>query len=320
MLFKDLWLKLKPRKKQTILADGKTVEYDILIIATGCAFNFPNAVSLNFDEAPTSGNHQNTAISTFKSVYESVKRAKTVAVIGGGPVGLETAGEIAGAYPEISVHLFHSGSAVLDNLKVSLKPKTIRKLESQLNGMVNVHCNTRVDLKSVHSTIADEDRKNMPKSILDRVGQNNPFALKTDKGETIDADMVFVCVGHLPIEDRPSLWNSDFFQSNASKEHPGRLQIDSNMRVKGARNIFALGDCAYLEENQMAYYAAKMHTPVVVKNVVDVIQGKEPSKTYSAQTKAAMIIPLGPKKGVTEMEGKVFGAFMTQKFAGMKSS
>lgn len=64
----------------------QTLNYNILIVASGCTTAFAG-FSVNTDIEITQ--------SSIKSVADSLKNAKSVAVIGGGQYGVETAGEIA---------------------------------------------------------------------------------------------------------------------------------------------------------------------------------------------------------------------------------
>lgn len=70
----------------TASTGGQALEYHTLIVASGCATAF-SGFGVNTDSDLTQ--------SSIISIADSLKSAKTVAVIGGGQYGVETAGEIA---------------------------------------------------------------------------------------------------------------------------------------------------------------------------------------------------------------------------------
>src|SRR5690606_27658674 len=61
--------------------------------------------------------------------------------------------------------------------------------------------------------------------------------IQTSKGESIQADCHFVCTGK-PIG---SSWLKGTFLSDSLDIH-GRLTVDENLRVRGHKNVFAIGD------------------------------------------------------------------------------
>lgn len=67
-------------------AESTKVDYDILIIATGTQVQFPG-FGVNGDHSKTKA--------ALESVLEKLKSASSVAVVGGGPTGVESAGEFA---------------------------------------------------------------------------------------------------------------------------------------------------------------------------------------------------------------------------------
>ena len=74
------------------LNDGKTstLPYDYLIIATGSTASFPaKAGETTYTNADTTA--------AFAKVAEAIRGASKIAIIGGGPVGVEFAGEITSA-------------------------------------------------------------------------------------------------------------------------------------------------------------------------------------------------------------------------------
>ncbi|KAL9576020.1 MAG: hypothetical protein Q9212_007459, partial [Teloschistes hypoglaucus] len=114
----------------------KTIPYSTLILATGASSESP------LWSIP--GSHEKT-ISALKATQSALPTAKTVLIAGGGPAGVETAGEIASLFPKISTTLL-SGN---DRLLTRLRPAIGAAAESQLSsmGVTTIH-----NLKAVSAT------------------------------------------------------------------------------------------------------------------------------------------------------------------------
>ena len=80
-----------------LVAGGvKVLTYDVLILAMG---------SKNGAPAKPASVHSGTAAATMASVRAAVRAAACVAIVGGGPTGVDLAGEIATELPGREVHL-----------------------------------------------------------------------------------------------------------------------------------------------------------------------------------------------------------------------
>lgn len=53
----------------------------------------------------------------------------------------------------------------------------------------------------------------------------------------------------------------------------GALKVNKHMQVEGFDNIYAIGDCANVNEPKMAYHAG-LHAGVAVKNIINSFTGK----------------------------------------------
>ncbi|CAI6333694.1 unnamed protein product [Periconia digitata] len=74
----------------------RRVKYDSLVIATGASTTSP---LWSFH-----GGH-GESVNAFRTLYRQLPEAESIVIAGGGPVGVETAGEIASAYPDAKVTL-----------------------------------------------------------------------------------------------------------------------------------------------------------------------------------------------------------------------
>ena len=98
------------------LEDGRTIDGDIVIAATGSTYAQPFK--------PTS-----PSMSDFRAqqqvAHDALKAAKTIAIIGAGPVGVELAAEIASHHPMKKVTLYAGSDTVVPGISDKLS-KTLR--------------------------------------------------------------------------------------------------------------------------------------------------------------------------------------------------
>jgi len=99
---------LDPEAKTVTLADGKTLEYDWLILATGSRLKEPLPFKgLGSTEATKEALHAFVA---------KVRESKDIVIAGAGPTGIEFAGEVAFEFPgKKKVHLVSLTSPHVDD-------------------------------------------------------------------------------------------------------------------------------------------------------------------------------------------------------------
>lgn len=124
---------------------------------------------------------------------------------------MELAGEIAVDFPEKKVTVVHRGSRLLEFVGSKASRKALdwlisKKVEVLLDQSVNLD------------------------GITDGVYQ-------TSKGETINADIHFLCTGK-PVG---SSWLTETVLRDSLDSH-GKLMVDEHLRVRGRKNVFAIGD------------------------------------------------------------------------------
>lgn len=124
---------------------------------------------------------------------------------------MELAGEIAVDFPDKKVILVHRGPKLLEFVgsrasQIALDWLTSKKVEVILNQSVTLN------------TISDG-------------------LIETSSGETIDTDCHFMCTG----KAMASSWLRETILKD-SLDGRGRLMVDENLRVRGFKNVFAIGD------------------------------------------------------------------------------
>ncbi|XP_025013961.1 apoptosis-inducing factor homolog A isoform X2 [Ricinus communis] len=186
-----------------LTADGQVIPYDYLVIATGHADSVPKTRTERLTE--------------YQAGNEKIKSAHSILIVGGGPTGVELAGEIAADFPEKKVTLVHDGSRLMEFIGPKAANKTLKWLRSK---NVEVKLEQRVDLNSITGSDG-----------------NCTKTYHTSAGETIKADCHFLCTG-IPLG---SAWLKDTVLKN-NLDANGRLEVDEYLRVRGWKNIFAIGD------------------------------------------------------------------------------
>ncbi|KAI3899712.1 hypothetical protein MKW92_046342 [Papaver armeniacum] len=246
-------LRLLVSRRHVLTADGESILYDYLVIATGHHDNFPK-----------------TKVRGWNNIKQ-IESADSILIIGGGPSGVELAGELAVDFPGKKVTLVHSRLRLLDFVGAKASKKALDWLTSR---KVEVILGQLVDLKS-HS---DGDK-----------------TFKTSTGETIVADIHFFCVGR-PLS---SSWIKDSVL-NEALDARGRVMVDEHLRVKGHKNVFAIGDITDIPEMKQGYLAQK-HALLAAKNVKLLMDGGKESKLASYKTGSDIaIISLGRKEAVAQ--------------------
>lgn len=251
--------------QEATLANGDTIRFKRAIIASGSHYpTLPLVKSISaFDY---SERHQEMAEN-----HKTLAAAKSVLLIGGGNVGVEFAGEIASAFPDKDITLAHASDTLLD----SMKPKAQLKALAQLTAKgVTVKFNRRFKKEG----------------NVYRCSQSN---------ETIQADLVYECIGMKP--------NTDFLKAELATvlDANGLVKVDSSMNVVGYKNLYALGDCSALDISKHGYLAS-VQGNMLADSILKAAQGKK-VKPYKTPTIAIMAVT-GHDTGVAQFPFAVFTA------------
>ncbi|MDO3676415.1 NAD(P)/FAD-dependent oxidoreductase [Paenibacillus ehimensis] len=279
-------VKASHRTIQVTYPDGTTraMPYDRLVIALG---------SLVVSPPPEQGGIPLTSVAAAEQIRSELKRKVeqarlerepsrqksllSVTVVGGGITGMEASAEIAywlkreaeqaGLDPRLAgVHLVHSGKRLVDNAPAIVG----RRAESRLNRIgVNV-------LYGVRGT------------------KHADGVLHLSDGSRLPAG---VCVWTLGLEPNPVLK-----QLGLPTEADGRLTVDAHYRVKGTRDIYAIGDGARIldprtgQEDAMTCKEAIPQAQRLAKIIAADLEGKEGPKHRSFMP--LYCIGLGPEDGL----------------------
>jgi len=244
--------------KEAKLTNGGIIRFNRAVISSGSRYPTLPLAKSNSAFDYTERNQE------MLDAHKSLASAKSVLVIGGGVVGVEFAGEIASAFPDKDITLAHATNTLLDNFE----PKVQRKVLEQLIARgVKVKFNRRF----------------AKDGVVYRCSKSN---------ETLQPDIAYVCVGMVP--------NTEFLQVELPDilDDKGFIKVDPYMKVQGYENLYALGDCATLDNKKHGYLAS-----VQGANLADaLLKSAKGKKIKPYKTPPFVIItPTGTDSGVAQL-------------------
>lgn len=254
-------------KDHTIYVSGHDpIEADYIVLATGTTYPFP---------AKHMVSQAVVAKVRLDQTRESLSRASRVLLVGAGTVGVEFAGELSSAFPDLEIIMVDKENTILGTSEYEdeLRENLTKQLEEHGVKLILGH-----------------PLAYMPPTD---VGALSTFQVETTGGDLIEADIWFLCYG--------AQTASGYLHGTFSEQmHPdGRIKVDEYLRVKGTEGVYAVGDITDVPESKRAD-AARAHARVVIANIRDQILGREPSTTY-APGKEWVILPLGADGGASQL-------------------
>ncbi|CAG8577876.1 7923_t:CDS:2 [Acaulospora morrowiae] len=277
------------QREITVSLDGdnnnqRNIPFEYLIIATGSSYPRPGKMEADnkFD-----------AVKQIAEQRNAIKNAKRILIVGGGPVGIELAGEIASVYQNKQITLVHSEKSLLN----SKYPQKMRDmLADQLKELkVNLVLGERVDLTSISTDGL------------------TPVTLETNNNRVIESDIQFVTIGSKPNTEIIKTLDASLLELNTNlvKVKP-TLELDNDNYDR----IFAAGDITNIQETKMAYRAG-LHAEIIVKNVLAKVNNNR-LVDYKSPPEL-ILVTVGKKKGAGLLPmfgGKVVGSFMIKGIKG----
>jgi NADH dehydrogenase FAD-containing subunit len=249
-------------RQHVVLATGHRMPYDVLVLATGADYEEP---------ARFTGSTVDEAAAAFRSHQRRAAAARSMLVIGGGPSGVELAAELREANPRATVTLAHSGQHLLSHHGTG---RMGRRAQSWLEEHdVRVLLNTHV-------------------SSAGGAGSR----LRDQAGGLHDADVVFWTTGTTP----NTLWLR-LAGLGSWLDQGGRVMVDDHLRVRGRRDIFAIGDVndvseAKLSPSAVAQGEAAAHN---IRAHLDHGEHGRGARPYKPAPMRAFSVPFGPEAGTT---------------------
>ncbi len=231
---------------EVVDAEGALVSlpYDVAVIASGTTNGFWRRSEIEDLAAVEAG---------IVEVASSIDRARSIAIIGGGPTGVSSAYNLARRRADLEVHLFYGQDQPLPGYH----PTTRRRLAREL-GEAGVHLHP-----GHRASIADG-------SPTDRL-TTDPVEWTTGQNPFV-ADLVLWSIGDV----QP---NSGFLPEEMLDEH-GFVTVDEHLRVTGQHDVYAVGDVAASDPARSS--ARNFGYRVVVRNVRAAASGRTKLASFTA--------------------------------------
>lgn len=254
-------------KGTTVQVSGEgEIQADHLVLATGTNYPFP-AKHLESTTA--------IAKARIERVRTSLGSAKRALILGAGAVGLEFAGELTSAFPELRVTIVEAGPTILPqgDYKAELRDSIAAQLAER--GVEIITGDTLAYLPPID------------------VGGLAPFRVTTTGGRTIEADIWFRAYG---ASAATGFLGEDY---DEIRHYDGTIRVDDKLRVIDHPGVWAIGDITDVRESNRAQHA-RDHAAVVAQNIQDIMAGREPSASYTPQSDL-VVLPLGPVGGASQV-------------------
>ena len=274
-----------PGKATGINVEGSTVEvlrndgrtavlgYDQLVIATGSQMRS----DLPFKPL---GKHEET-LEALHTLQDQIKAAKSIVIAGGGPTGVETAGELAAGYDiekQITLvireeHVLHASQAL---------PSVAQAVEQDLQKLgVKLLRNAKV-----------ESTKTTDANVKEGMGAPQT-KVRLRNGQTVTTDLYLPLFG--------IKLNTSFVPSHLV-DLSGNLTLEKTMRVRGTTNIWGIGDVGNLEPKQLTVTDAQIiHLASALDTVI--CKSEKEAKEYKLGNKKMIFITMGKKYAAGQIGG-----------------
>ena len=285
-----------------VISSTNRYTYDFLVLAVGARTKFTSKIKglLEFAHGVKSlpqAMHfkQQFEMSLFKKVQESgtVCQPLSIVIVGAGLSGVEIAAQMASYAKDfycannflcrkLNIVLISSGKTILKGLDSYLVKHSEKVLQD-------------LDIKIRYST---------------RVTAVNAASVTLDNGESIDMDFMLFAGGIEPSGLLEKL--------QLEKNERGFLSINEYLQVQGYENVFAIGDCATLYNNDKFIAptadVAEQMADVCVTNIMRSIAKKRLLKHHISSR--GVLIALGRKRAVGKISQfyiRGYIAFMMKK-------
>ncbi|EIW72648.1 hypothetical protein M231_06548 [Tremella mesenterica] len=298
---------VKLRKDAVVLdkpfEGSRVVPFFKAVLATGSSQASPMRVQ--------NGASQADAESILIQMQSEIAVATRVVIIGGGPVGIEMAGEIRSQHPNTGITVIHDGPRILerfvssapdlnnmfDNTTLSqaadqhyVAPAANPKLSAALTKLLNDH---HVEIITNERAVPSTDLPNGWDGVAGP--QDGIKSIRLRSGRTVVADYVFISVGNrfnvrlVEAVDKGALIS-------------GMIRVDEFLRVRSTNigsilegGYYAIGDCCSTP-GWKTMQGAKADGEGVAPNILAEVHNL-PVRKYKRPVMHGMLLPMGPEYG-----------------------
>lgn len=286
-------ISINESENKITLSNGELL-YDYLIIATGTTTNYfgmenvkRNAIAMKtLEDALNMRNillQRIEAASISKNIEEQ-EQLMTIVVAGGGPTGVELSGMFAEMskniirkeYPELK-HLTNTKIYLVDGSNALLGPMSLQSQHYTLEAIKELGVEVRLNAQ-----------------VIDFDGETISFK----DGSTIKSKNLIWAAGVTSMR-----FNG---LSEESYGRANRLIVDEFNTVKGTKNIYAVGDTAFMDSDKnfpnghpQVAQVAMQQGKNLAKNLLNV-ESNKPKKAFTYYDKGSMAI-IGRSKAVVDL-------------------
>ncbi|KAH8920060.1 FAD/NAD(P)-binding domain-containing protein [Atractiella rhizophila] len=260
--------------------------FEYCVVCTGSQYATPCRLP---DEAITPEEGKE-ALRKLQREYEA---AEEVLIVGGGPVGVEGAGEIKEKYP---------------NKKVTLVMKEAAPLAHAFPTQTKFTSTLLTHLREVGVRVITEDRINVDGFVTGGLPRTK---FVSSKGVEVTADFIFVATGTRVFKSLVSSLDENSMLPGKGALVRDTLQLDT---PNGWR-IFVVGDAAGVEGEMKNAGAIMKQAPFVGKNILASIKNQPLTGGYKPSAPLS-VVPIGTKHGSGFLFGFTMPTFFVRKLKG----
>ncbi|KAF7547467.1 hypothetical protein G7046_g8992 [Stylonectria norvegica] len=244
---------------------NEEIPYDLMLIATGSAVEegLPSR---------TNANDKQEGMRRLQAMQLSIEKAMKIVVVGGGAAGVEVATDAQSLYPEKTVILVHSRSALMHRFGPGLQ-------KAALEGFSALGGETILDER-----VVDEDK--------------NAGTVTLRSGRVIECDLFINCTGQKPASGFLNSFAPHLISESGHIKVKSTLQIDDD----SLPNVYVCGDVADTKTPNPNGRSATRQADVASDNILLVARGKKPTKIYENIWADGIIkLTIGMDKSVVHM-------------------
>jgi|GEM_PF-2221865 len=253
---------IKMTSTEITLDNGEAIQYDFAVIATGSA-------QKGFQELKIRDRHDIiNREEQWKAHAKRLEDAEKIAILGGGTVGVELAGEIGEKYPEKKVVIYHRGSRMLESLPHNASAKAAR-IMSKLGVSIRYNQDVKIEEADGSFTIEDSD------SVISEFD-----IVYKSFGNDIETDYLDYGLKH---------WIN----------RKGQIEVNEYLQPNGQNNIWVVGDINDVPEIKHGTLAIRQ-AKIASGNILRMLDGKLMRK-YKPIKGAISFVTLGKRSGIAQL-------------------
>ncbi len=271
---RDAVIKFEPQQNQLITRDGKTIQYDYLVVCAGIQINWDDVKGLK-ENLGQAGVCSNYSFESVGSTWDNISH-------------------------------FEGGTAIFTQPVTGIKcggaPQKICYLADDYFRQQGIRDQCRIIfISGTRSLFAVEKYRKVLEQVVKRKGIETRFnqslvAISADTKEAIFRDLETgeeSSVKYDMIHVTPPMGPPAFIAESSLADENGWVDVDKNtLQHVRFPNVFALGDSSNLPTSKTAA-AIRKQAPTVVQNLKSLIAGKPLTATYNGYTSCPLVTGYG---------------------------